>query len=134
MALAFVVTLQSPLPGVKEAAGKALAREADRLDTSARSRGVTALTSLLSENQEALIAQLKEEGFDPTKMRIPPEKWYSAAEGLKTVRALTEYVTANLNNFKQPNPILRDLKAAEAVLVAAEAKGIGFHFTKTAVS
>ena len=45
--------------------------------------------------------------------------------------ALAEHVEANLNNFKQPNPILRDLKAAEALLAAAEAAGVRFHFTKT---
>jgi hypothetical protein len=63
-------------------------------------------------------------------MGIPPEQWFPAAEGLRTVRALIEHVGANLNDFKQPNPILRDLKAAEALLAAAEAAGVRFHFTK----
>jgi hypothetical protein len=49
---------------------------------------------------------------------------------LKTVRALIDYVSAKLNDFKQPNPILRDLKAAEALLAAADAAGVRFHFTK----
>ena len=92
---------------------------------------MTQPTALLSESQAALIAQMKEEGFDPSKMRLPPEQWYPAAEGLKTVRALAEHVLANMNNFKQPNPILRDLKAAEALLAAAEAAGVRFHFTKS---
>ena len=73
------------------------------------------------------------DGFDPLKMRLPPEQWYPAADGLKTVRALAEHVTANLNDFKQPNPILRDLKAAEVLLAAAEAAGVRFHFTKAVV-
>jgi hypothetical protein len=64
-------------------------------------------------------------------MRLPPEQWFAAAEGLKTVRGLSQWVTANLNDFKQPNPILRELKAAEALLIAAEAAGVRFHFTKT---
>ena len=136
MALAFIVTLDKELPDAfaaytKAGSGKALAREADRLDGAARRRSVPALTSLLSESQAALIAQLKEEGFDPSKMRLPPEQWFAAAEGLKTVRALAEHVTANLNDFKQPNPILRDLKAAEALLAQAEAAGVKFHLTKT---
>lgn len=135
MAVAIVVTLEKDLPQsvaayVKSGAGKALAREADRLDTAARRRDVASLTSLLSENQAVLIAQLREEGFDPSTMRLPPELWFTAAEGLKSVRALHEHVTANLNDFKQPNPILRDLKAVEALLVAAEAAGIRFHLAK----
>ena len=86
---------------------------------------------MLSESQAALVAQLKEEGFDPSKMRLPPERWFDSAEGLKTVRALSEYVAANLNNFKQPNPILRDLKAIDALLSAAQTASVRFHFTKT---
>ena len=106
------------------------AREADRLDSAARRKSVASLTSLLSEDPASLIAQLREEGFDPSKMRVPPEEWFAAGEGLKTVRALAEHVTANLNDFKQPNPILRELKAAEALLVEAEKSGVRFHVTK----
>jgi hypothetical protein len=86
---------------------------------------------MLSESQAALIAQLKEEGFDPGKMRLPPEQWFPAADGLKTVRGIVGHVAANLNSFKQPNPILRDLKAAETLLAAADTAGVRFHFTKT---
>jgi hypothetical protein len=136
MAQAVVLTLEKELPGasaayVKAGTGKALARESDRLDTAARRRSVTPLTLLLSESQETLVAQLRAEGFDPTKMRLPPEQWFPATQGLKTVRGLIEHVTANLNDFKQPNPILRDLKAAETLLTAAESAGIKFHLTKT---
>src|SRR5437764_9811360 len=137
MALALLVTLEKEIPQsaayAKAASGKALARESDRLDTAARTVKVPALTAMLSESQAALIAQLKEEGFDPTKMRLPPEKWFGAAEGLASVRPLIDHVAANLNNFKQPNPILRDLRAVEALLVAADAAGVRFHFTKVNV-
>ena len=135
MALAIIVTLEKELPESaaysKAASGKALARELDRLDLAARTVKVTAIESMLSESQAALIAQLKEEGFDPAKMRLPPEQWFAASEGLKTVRGLSGHVAANLNNFKQPNPILRDLKAVETLLAAADAAGARFHFTKT---
>jgi hypothetical protein len=137
MAQAIVVTLENELPETaayaKAASGKALARETDRLDYAARCKSVAAITSLLSESQAALAAQLKADGFDPAKMRLPPEQWYPAADGLKCVRGLIEYVNADLNKFKQPNPILRDLKAAETLLAAAEAAGVRFHFTKTSV-
>lgn len=135
MALAIVVTLERELPEAfaayaKAGNGKALARESDRIDSAARRKGAQPPTALLSENQAVLIEQLKAEGFDPAKMRLPPEQWFPAVEGLKTVRALAEHVAANLNDFKQPNPILRDLKAAEALLAAADAAGVKFHLTK----
>jgi hypothetical protein len=136
MAQAIVVTLEQELPNAtavyaKSGTGKALARESDRLDTAARRRSVAQPTSMLSESQAILFAQMQAEGFDPSKMRLPPEQWFSASEGLKTIRALSEHVTANLNDFKQPNPILRDLKAVEALLVAAAAAGVRFHFSRT---
>src|SRR4051794_25634597 len=116
MPLALIITLEREIPALaaytKAASGKALARESDRLDSAARICGVAAITSLLSESPAALIEQLKSEGFDPAKMRLPPEQWFSPDDGLKTVRGLSAHVTANLNNFKQPNPIIRDLKAA----------------------
>ena len=135
MAQAIVVTLEKGLPESaaygKAATGKALAREADRLDHAARVKKVAAITSLVSESPAALAEQLRADGFDPGKMRLPPEQWFAAADGLKTIRALAEHVAANLNDFKQPNPILRDLKAAETLLTAAEAAGVQFHFTRT---
>ena len=140
MAFAIVVTLEKDLPDpapaaayAKAANGKSLARESDRIDSAARRRGVMQPTSLLSENQAVLRARMESEGFDPSKMRLPPESWFAAAEGLKTIRALIEYVGANLNDFKQPNPILRELRAAEALLTAADAAGVRFHFTKADV-
>jgi len=135
MALAIVITLEREVPEASAAyakakSGKALAREAEKIDFAARCKNVAQPSTMLSESQAALIEQLKADGFDPAKMRIPPEHWYPAADGLKTVRALIDYVSAKLNDFKQPNPILRDLRAVEALLVAAEAAGVRFHFTK----
>jgi hypothetical protein len=136
MALAIVVTTEKEVADAsavyaKAGSGKAIARELTKIDFAARCKGVTQPSSLLSESQAALIEQLKAEGFDPGKMRLPPEQWYPAADGLKTVRAVIDYVNEKLNDFKQPNPILRDLKAAEALLAAADAAGVRFHFTKT---
>jgi hypothetical protein len=140
MALALIITLQDPAAlsaaaasYAKAGTGKALARESDRLDSAAARRSVLPLTSLLSEDQSVLRAQMQAEGFDPDKMRLPPEQWFTAAEGLKTVTALIDHVTAQLNDFKQPNPILRDLKSAAALLTAAQTAGVNFHFSKSQI-
>jgi hypothetical protein len=135
MATAFVVTLEKNLPEpaaayAKADSGRALAREADRLSSAARRCGVENVTDMLSESEAVVLEQMRETGFDVSKMRVPPELWFPAEQGLKTVRALAKFVEANLNDFKQPNPILRDLKAAEAILSAAEAGGVRFHFSK----
>ena len=138
MAQVIIVTLEKELPTanaayLKAGPGKALARETERLDSAARRLSVTPFTALLSESQAVLVEQMKEQGMDPARMRLPPELWFAAADGLKTIRAVAQYVTENLNDFRQPNPILRDLKAAEALLAAADTAGIRFHLTKTNV-
>src|SRR5215204_5198144 len=105
MALAIIVTLEKELSDPAAAAayekpksGKALAREAAKLDFAARCKNVAQPSTLLSESQAALIAQMKEEGMDPSRMRLPPEHFYPAADGLKVVRALIEYVNEKLND------------------------------------
>jgi hypothetical protein len=138
MAAAFIITLEKELPEAQTAYakagnGKSLAREESKLDLAARTKKVPAITALLSESPAKLIAQMKAEGFDPSRMRLPPEQWFSAADGLATVRALIEYLNANFNTFKQPNPLLKDLKAVEALLVAADSAGVRFHFTRADV-
>src|SRR5439155_21419762 len=100
-----VITLERDLPAastayVKAKSGKALARELDRLDYAARVCKVDAITSMLSESHAALREQLQAEGFDPSKMRLPPEQWYPPGEALKTIRALHDHVYAHLNDFK----------------------------------
>jgi hypothetical protein len=134
MAQAILVTLEKEVPEAaayrKSGTGKALARELDRVDFAARKVKVALPSTLRSETPAGLIEEMKAQGFDPAKMRVPPEQWFPAAEGLAVVRALIAHVGANLNDFKQPNPILRDLKAAEALLAAADAAGVKFHFTK----
>lgn len=137
MPLVITISLEKPMPDASSACakagpGKALARELEKLDYAARCRNVPGISSMLSENPQVLAEQMRAEGFDPARMRLPAEQWFPAAEGLATVRALIEYVSTKLNDFKQPNPILRDLKAAESLLVAADAAGVRFHFTKAA--
>ena len=138
MALAILISLDKELPEAMAAYkkvdnGKALARELGKIDFAARCKNVQQPSSLVSENPEKLADQMRAEGFDPSKMRLPPERWYPAQEGLKVVRALIEYVTEKLNDFKQPNPILKSLRAMEALLDTADGAGVAFHFLKVEV-
>jgi hypothetical protein len=134
MPLAYTITLEKEVPTatplLKAANGKALAREFDRIELAAKRKSVGGIAAFLSESQAKLIEQMKADGFDPSKMRLPPERFYPASHGLKSVRTLIAHITANLNDFKQPNPILRDLKTVEAILTAAETAGVQFHYTR----
>ena len=137
MPLAITVTLDRDVPAAppppKNATGKSLAREAEKLDFLARVAKVPQPSSMLSICRDALVAQLVADGFDPARMRVPPEVFHPAADGLRTVSALIAHLSAKPNDAKQPGAILRDLKAIEATLSAADAAGAGFHFTQVEV-
>ena len=137
MALAIILTLERDVPAAPRppanATGKAVAREADKLDFLARSADVAQPSSMLSEPRAALVAQLVADGFDPAKMRLPPERFFPASDGLRTLAALIAHVSAKPNDVKQPVAILRELRAFEATLTAAAAAGVAFHFTKADV-
>ncbi len=134
MPLAITVTLEREVPAApprpRNALGKSLAKEADKLDFLARSANVPQPSSMLSERRAELVAQLIADGFDPARMRLPPETFHPAADGLRTVAALIAHVAAKPNDVKQPVAILRDLRHVEATLTAAAAAGVAFHFTK----
>jgi len=68
-------------------------------------RVAAAASSNSSARKAGRKARMKSE---PLQNAPAPERWLAAADGLNTVRALADYVTARLNDFKQPNPILRD--------------------------
>ena len=89
MALAFVVTLEKELPAAAAAVRKGAERQGarprgrpDRLRRPPQERRA-ADRRCCRESQAALIEQLKADGFDPSKMRLPPEQWFPAAEGLE---------------------------------------------------
>ena len=82
-----ILALERPLPGAeaayaKASSGKALGRELEKLDFAVRCRDIPSLTSRLSESRGYLDCQLTDQGFDPSKTRLPVEQWDSAAEGL----------------------------------------------------
>ena len=134
MALAITVTLQQPVPDAptppRNATGKSLARVADRLDFLARSSGVPQPSSFLSERREEILAQLIADGFDPSRMRVPPEVFHPATEGLRSVSAVLAHLAVKPDDVKQPGAVIRDLKAIEATLTAAAAAGVAFHLTR----
>ena len=137
MALAFIITLEKDLPELaaytKAKPGKSLARESQKLDFLAKRKNVEPITGMLSEDPAKLIQQMRDEGLDPAKLRVPPEQWFPAAMGLATMQALHEWVLTMPNDVKFPGALRKEFKLAEALLSAAVAAGVRFHFTSVSV-
>ena len=58
-------------------------------------------------------------------MLFPPEQWFSAEEGLLTIRRLRE--TARAEKIDNLAKILADLDEFERILEVAKEQGVGWH-------
>jgi hypothetical protein len=119
MSAALYPVLEGPDVGIDAAVdGKALARDSALLERLARSAGVTPLTEFVSfEDDDYGI--LEEAGIE-----VPAGRWFSAADGLRTVRALLEGVS---QAHGSQGALLEDLHALETVLVQADERRVRWH-------
>jgi hypothetical protein len=115
------------LPPVDPAQGRSLIFYQHELDELARQLDVVPLTDFVSAVPERVAEYLREQGLDPDKFPVAEEEWFSAAEGLATVRGLAGHLRRTPKAVTDPVRILRDLEALEAVLVPAESQEVRFH-------
>lgn len=73
--------------------GHALARNEDSLEKLATRLGVKPLLEFFSADQNSMALLLEEGAGDPDWARtLPPPQWFSAEDGLMTVRALLAFL------------------------------------------
>jgi len=119
MGAALFIELEEEIPGFDPFMdGKALSKASDPLDSIAKSLGVRPLMEFFSADPE-MAAEFLPEGVE-----APAQSWFSAAEGLVTVRALHAHLTANSSSVQKPGQVLTDLANMERVLATAEASGV----------
>ena len=78
------------------------------------------MSEFFSIDPEEAATFLDGEGDDHGELVLPPEQYFSADDGLATVRALLPMPGAE--------PALRDLHDCERILSIAGEHGIGWHF------
>jgi hypothetical protein len=100
--------------------GKALSRASDFLERLALGAGVTPLSEFISVESDDY-GILEEAG-----MELPQTQWFSAADGLRTVRALVDAVRQAREG---DGALLADLLALENVLVQADEMHVRWHLT-----
>jgi hypothetical protein len=109
---------------------KTLTKAASKLRTIALDIGVTPLADFVfgeDREREDLEDIAENEGWD-YHAGGRSEEWFSADEGLDTVRALTNYIESDPEVLKRPKAALEELKALEDVLQAARDASVRFHF------
>jgi hypothetical protein len=94
-----------------------------------REAGVRPLLEFCSQDPEEVAAFCADEGIDPPPGGCPSEQWFSAADGLRTVRALLARVgeLATAGPAWAVEAIAADLQQYEEVLVRLDHAGVRWH-------
>lgn len=122
MSVAWYIALEREIPGFDHSVnGKAVARAGDLLDSFAKQKGQSTLMSFFSISPEELGGFAEDHGVS---LKEPaPQEWFSADEGLRTVKALID----EAEKHQLDAPVIDDLREFQTVLGVAKKNGIGWH-------
>lgn len=87
--------------------------------------GVLPLSSFYSQDTDALSGHLRYEGYAPPE--LPALTWFSASDGLETVRALAAHLEEYPDDLEESGPIIEELREYEFVLSRFEKEGIRWY-------
>jgi hypothetical protein len=74
-----------------------------------------------------LEALAREAGVRPLMEFLGEDRWFTAAEGLATVRGLRDYLTTHTERVAEVRRVIGDLRALEQLLRRLEREGIRWH-------
>lgn len=124
MSVAFYVVLDNDEPGFDTFVnGKALAREAERLEAICQQLGLPLLDDFVSMSAEDLEDLLAED------IELPEEqvKWFTAEEGIAFVTALADHLRANPAALRNTGSVLAELEAFAKLFRQAQGIGARWH-------
>ena len=125
---AYLIALEKEIPGYSmKMDGSALSRSSEQLEELAKKAKAKSLMEFFSAAPEHLEAFVEDHGVDPTnaKANWPDEQWYTAEDGLDTIRALQSQLSSV--NPKVRAAVERDLNDFTSDLEAARAHSIRWH-------
>ena len=130
MAASLYIVVEGEDPGFDTFVnGHALARNEDALEQLARRLQVRSLLDFFSADENSMALLLEQGAATPGWARnLPQPQWYSAPEGLLTVRALIDFLVetpAALGSETQP--VLAELREYERVLRKTAEHGLRWH-------
>lgn len=106
--------------------GHALARNEDALEKLAVRLGVKPLLEFFSADTNSMAALLEEGAGDPGWAKtLPPPQWFSAEDGLTTVRALLDHLQSEAAVLgSETGPVANELNEYARVLEKAHQRGL----------
>ena len=132
MGAALYITLENEDAGVDNFVdGKALSRVEDHLVAVAHELGVRPLMEFYSMSEEDFLEEARQFNTlagvtDPSPYQ---EQWFTAEEGLSTLRALLSYVQRTRDAFVDADSVIVDLQNFVDVLEEAASRGIRWHLS-----
>jgi hypothetical protein len=128
MSAALYIVLEKAKPGFDAYVdGRALSRAEEGLRRLAERLGVTPLMSFFSMDPDEMLAEAREFNTGVTADTVPAEQWFPASEGLRTVRALIEYIDAHPTTVIGGPEVANELAGFVHVLEEAEKHRIRWH-------
>jgi|SRR5690242_15702310 len=121
------IVLEKKIPGADtHVNGNFLSKHNDELERIAKKLGVRPLMSFFSMSNEELSSLEEEYAIDLGKAKSrTADTWFSAEEGLRTVKVLLENVSSS--KLKDVAGLDADLREFVRVLELAKANGIRWH-------
>ena len=109
--------------------GQALARNEDALERLAQRVHATPLLEFFSADENSMALLLEQGVASPEWARhLPQPQWYDAPDGLRTVRALIEFLTENPAALgSETPPVLVELREYERVLRKTAERRLHWH-------
>lgn len=109
--------------------GRALARNEDALGRLATKLGVVPLLEFFSADENSMALLLEQGAGDPEWARhLPQPQWFSPHAGLRTVRALIDFLAATDAALgSETPPVLIELREYERVLEKTAERGLRWH-------
>jgi hypothetical protein len=128
MSVAYYIVLQSEIDGFDPFVnGKAIAHASEKeLDKIFKTLNVTPLADFLSQDPDELAEFISDAGGDAPE-DLPGEQWFTADQGLTTVRALKQHLASNPKALKNAAAIGEDLAEYEAVFERIKKEGVLWH-------
>ncbi len=107
--------------------GKALSKVIDELDKVAAELGAQPLMSFFSMEPDEALSFLEDHDVELESIEVPEVQWFSAREGLATVRSLLEFLQQNVDVVANRESVVSDLQEFEKVLSQADAGNIRWY-------
>ena len=130
MGVAYYISTEKELEGVavEDFGGKPLAHADDYFEQNNiyEAAGVLSLMDFFGDDPRDTLGS---EAFDNVPEENLVEKWFEAAEGLRTVAALKKHLEEKPKALKNPKGVLEDLNDLEHVLTICQQREIKWHLS-----